>query len=243
MTKLSHFQTQKGRAITKRRTRVGSEYNTCEGKHMQTCQYDEPNERAVYTVQHMRPWKHDWEVSTTLATKKLEREVYTTLATTKTWAGSVYNTCGHENTNGKCIQHLLPRNLSGKCIQHLLPRKLEREVYTTLATTTYESSACSTCKHENYRGQCIEQLQTQNIYAGSAYNNWKHENLSERHLPKEQTSACSYDCTKAFINFNNYSRAKPDNIIKLKHYMHHGLSIYQNKYCETTFLAYHACPT
>jgi len=30
---------------------------------------------------------------------------------------------------------------------------------------------------------------------------------------------------------------KPENIIKLKHYMHNGLSIYQNKYCNITFLA------
>jgi len=36
----------------------------------------------------------------------------------------------------------------------------------------------------------------------------------------------------------NYSRVKAENIIKLKHYLHNGLSIYQNKYCETTFLAY-----
>jgi len=36
---------------------------------------------------------------------------------------------------------------------------------------------------------------------------------------------------------NNYSRVKPENIIKLKHYMHNGLSIYQTKYCKTTFLA------
>jgi len=25
---------------------------------------------------------------------------------------------------------------------------------------------------------------------------------------------------------------------KLKHYMHNGLSVYHNKYCKTTFLAY-----
>jgi len=37
---------------------------------------------------------------------------------------------------------------------------------------------------------------------------------------------------------NNYSRVKPENIIMLKHYMHNGLSVYQNKYCKTTFLAY-----
>jgi len=36
---------------------------------------------------------------------------------------------------------------------------------------------------------------------------------------------------------NNYSRVKPENIIKLKHYMHDGLNIYQAKYCETTYLA------
>jgi len=46
---------------------------------------------------------------------------------------------------------------------------------------------------------------------------------------------------------NNYavilcSRVKPENIIKLKHNMHNGLSIYQNKYCKTTFLANHAYP-
>jgi len=29
---------------------------------------------------------------------------------------------------------------------------------------------------------------------------------------------------------NNYSRVKPENIIKLTHYMHSGLSVYQNKY-------------
>jgi len=40
--------------------------------------------------------------------------------------------------------------------------------------------------------------------------------------------------------FNNYSRVKPENIIKLKYYMQNGLSIYQNKYCKTTFLVYHA---
>ena len=26
--------------------------------------------------------------------------------------------------------------------------------------------------------------------------------------------------------------------MKLKHYMHNGLNIYQNNYCKTTFLAY-----
>jgi len=36
---------------------------------------------------------------------------------------------------------------------------------------------------------------------------------------------------------NNYSRVKPENIIKFKHYMHNGLSIYQTKYFKTTFLA------
>jgi len=36
---------------------------------------------------------------------------------------------------------------------------------------------------------------------------------------------------------NNYSRVKPENIIKLKHYTLNGLSIYQTKYCKTTFLA------
>jgi len=41
----------------------------------------------------------------------------------------------------------------------------------------------------------------------------------------------------------NYSRVKPENTIKLKHYMHNGLSVYQTKYCKTTFLAYHAYPT
>ena len=180
---------------------------------------------------------------------------YTTLAPTKTWAGSVYNTCYHEN-------------LSGNCIQHLLPRKLEREGYTTLATTiTYEGSACSTLKQENYRGQCIEHLQTRKrmravhtapanmntwgqcgqhlqtwtlegsaystckhenlrgpwiqhlqtrklravhrapantkTYVGSAYSSCKPDNLSERPLLKEQTSACSYDCTKGFINLSH----------------------------------------
>jgi len=30
---------------------------------------------------------------------------------------------------------------------------------------------------------------------------------------------------------------KPENIIKLKRYMHNGLSIYQTKYSKTTFLA------
>jgi len=29
----------------------------------------------------------------------------------------------------------------------------------------------------------------------------------------------------------------------LKHYMQNRLSIYLNKYCKTTFLAYHAYPT
>jgi len=36
---------------------------------------------------------------------------------------------------------------------------------------------------------------------------------------------------------NNYNRVKPENIIKLKHNMHYGLSIYQTKYCKTMFLA------
>jgi len=36
---------------------------------------------------------------------------------------------------------------------------------------------------------------------------------------------------------NYYSRVKAENIMKLKHYMHTGLSIYQTKYYETTFLA------
>jgi len=36
---------------------------------------------------------------------------------------------------------------------------------------------------------------------------------------------------------NEYSRVKPENIIKLKHYMHDALSFYQTKYFETTFLA------
>jgi len=36
---------------------------------------------------------------------------------------------------------------------------------------------------------------------------------------------------------NDYSRVKPEIIIKLKHYMYNGLSIYQTKYCKTTFLA------
>ena len=36
---------------------------------------------------------------------------------------------------------------------------------------------------------------------------------------------------------NNYSRVKPENIIKLKRYMYNGLSIYQTKHCMTTFLA------
>jgi len=36
---------------------------------------------------------------------------------------------------------------------------------------------------------------------------------------------------------NNYNRVKPENITKLKLYMHNGLSIYQSKYCKTTFIA------
>jgi len=42
---------------------------------------------------------------------------------------------------------------------------------------------------------------------------------------------------------NNYNRIKPENIIKLEHSMHNGLSIYQNLYYKTTFLAYRAYPT
>jgi len=33
------------------------------------------------------------------------------------------------------------------------------------------------------------------------------------------------------------SRVNPENIVKLKRNMHNGLSIYQTKYCKTTFLA------
>jgi len=60
----------------------------------------------------------------------------------------------------------------------------------------------------------------------------------------------AYSCTQCFeIKKNrllgwyghkyikNYSRVKRENIIKLKHYMHNGLSIYQTKCCKTTFLA------
>jgi len=36
---------------------------------------------------------------------------------------------------------------------------------------------------------------------------------------------------------NNYSRVKPENIMKLKHYMHNGLSFYQITNCKTTFPA------
>jgi len=36
---------------------------------------------------------------------------------------------------------------------------------------------------------------------------------------------------------NNYSRVKPENIIKLKHYMYNGLSIYEANYYKTTFRA------
>ena len=36
---------------------------------------------------------------------------------------------------------------------------------------------------------------------------------------------------------NNYNRVKPENIIKLNHYMHDGLSIQQNKYCKTTLVS------
>jgi len=31
---------------------------------------------------------------------------------------------------------------------------------------------------------------------------------------------------------NNYSRVKPENITKLKRYVHNGLSNYQTKYCK-----------
>jgi len=66
----------------------------------------------------------------------------------KTRAGSVYNTCYHEN-------------LSGYCIQHLLPRKLERVVYTTLATTkTWTGSVYNTCERVNLSGKCIQHLRT-----------------------------------------------------------------------------------
>jgi len=43
--------------------------------------------------------------------------------------------------------------------------------------------------------------------------------------------------------FKSYNRVKPGNIKKVKLYMHHGQSIYQNKYvlhCKTTFFAFHA---
>ena len=36
---------------------------------------------------------------------------------------------------------------------------------------------------------------------------------------------------------NNYSRVRHENIIKLKRYMHNGLSINQTKYYKTTFVA------
>jgi len=36
---------------------------------------------------------------------------------------------------------------------------------------------------------------------------------------------------------NNYSGVKPENIIKLKRYMHNGLSIYETMYCKNTFLS------
>jgi len=40
------------------------------------------------------------------------------------------------------------------------------------------------------------------------------------------------------FNFiNSYSRVKPEHIVKLKRYMHNGLSMYQIRYCKTTFLA------
>jgi len=45
--------------------------------------------------------------------------------------------------------------------------------------------------------------------------------------------------------FKSYNRVKPGNIKKVKLYMHHGQSIYQNKYvlhCKTTFFAFHAWP-
>ena len=36
---------------------------------------------------------------------------------------------------------------------------------------------------------------------------------------------------------NNYNRLKPENIMKLKHYMQNGLNVYQKKHCKTTFLS------
>jgi len=38
------------------------------------------------------------------------------------------------------------------------------------------------------------------------------------------------------------SRVNPGNIVKLKRNMHNGLSIYQTKYCKTTFLALSCLP-
>jgi len=40
------------------------------------------------------------------------------------------------------------------------------------------------------------------------------------------------------ITFNNCSGVKPENVIKLKHYVQNGLSIYQTK--RPRFLPYHA---
>ena len=137
-------------------------------------------------IQQMRPWKHDWEVYIALATTKLEREVYTTLATTKTRAGSVYNTCYHDN-------------LRRQRMQHLQKRKLERAVHTTPANMkTWASSAYSSCKHEHLRAVHTAPANTK-TWARSAYSTCKHENMSEQHLLKERTRTCSYDCTKGFI--------------------------------------------
>jgi len=40
-----------------------------------------------------------------------------------------------------------------------------------------------------------------------------------------------------FIMLTHDNQSKPKNIMKLKHYIHNGSSIYPTKYCKTTFLA------
>jgi len=56
MTKLRNeviFKHKKGEQITKRRTRAGSVYNTCEGKHMRT-HLNTTNITRGQCIQHLR---------------------------------------------------------------------------------------------------------------------------------------------------------------------------------------------
>ena len=84
--------------------------------------------------------------------------MYTTLANMKTRAGSVYNTCEHENLSEQSLQHLQTRTLEGSAYSTCKHEHL-RAVRTAPANTkTYVGSACSNCKHKNVSGQCIQPL-------------------------------------------------------------------------------------